>query len=267
MIGETEIRDGLVRAGLEGVPAEVHSSLRSFGRVDGGADTVVAALTKTAALIAVPTFCWDASVRHATRDHVEHNAAEEPDPLDPGHPIPFDPATSRIDDDMGRIAKTVAGWPGARRSGHPLVSWAAWGAGAEAVVRDHGWDDAFRPIKRVVDLNGSILLLGVTLTSCTAVHLAEEMAGRRSFIRWAQGADGVVRRARTGGCSEGFDNLLPHLRDVIRETTIGSARVIIAPLAPFLGRVAAIIRRTPEITMCRARCDRCRAAVAGGPAA
>jgi len=235
--------------------------------VDGGAEAVVAALTKTAELVAVPTFCWDASVRYADRDPVGNNAAEGADPDDTRRPVPFDPATSGIDADMGVIANTVARWPGARRSGHPLVSWAAWGAGAEEIVRDHDWNDAFRPIKRVVDLDGSILLLGVTLTSCTAVHLAEEMAGRRSFIRWAQGLDGVVRRARTGGCSEGFDSLLPHLGDVIRETTIGSARVIIAPLVPFLGRVAGIIRRDPGITMCRTRCDRCRAAVAGGPAA
>jgi len=266
VVDEAEIREGLVRAGLQGARLEVHSSLRSFGRVDGGAEAVVSALTKTAELIAVPTFCWDASVRYADRDPIEHNAAEGPDPLDTRRQIPFDPATSGIDADMGIIAETVARWPGARRSGHPLVSWAAWGAGAEDVVDDHPWNDAFAPINRVAARGGSILMLGVTLTSCTAVHLAEEMAGRRSFIRWALGKDGVVRRARTGGCSEGFDNLLPQLGDVIRETRIGECRVLIAPLAPFLDRVAGIIRRSPEITMCGRKCDRCLAAASGGPA-
>jgi aminoglycoside 3-N-acetyltransferase len=49
---------GLRELGLEQVPVIVHSSLRSFGQVEGGAETVVSALMTTFNTVLVPTFTY-----------------------------------------------------------------------------------------------------------------------------------------------------------------------------------------------------------------
>lgn len=267
MLETSAFRTGLERLGLGGKQIELHSSFRSLGGVIGGPDGAVAELTRVAKTLIVPTFSWEYSVRNSAADPINRNAAEpqEAHSPDPRTIPPFDPATSTVDADMGVISRSVSRWPGVVRSGHPLVSWCAWGEGAPEIVHEHRWDDAFLPIKRLAERDGLVVLLGVSLTACTAIHLAEEMAGRQSFVRWSPDHQGVVRRARVGGCSDGFDRLLPHLRGVIQEGALGPARVLIAPLHPLLELTSNFIRRNPDITICERRCDRCLAAAAGGP--
>lgn len=266
MTTEREIATALRNLGLSGASAEVHSSLRSFGEVEGGAAAAARALSETLENIVVPAFCWDAVVAPPEGDHVERNAPPHESDWKPEKPPrPFDPATSPIAKDNGAISRAVAALPGAARSAHPLMSWAAWGRDAARLVGDYPWDQPCAPVGRLSDLGGHALLLGTTLTTLTAVHLAEEMAGRKMFIRWALGGDGGTIRVRVGGCSDGFDRMLPGVRALFMSGKVGDCAVLAAPLGPLLDRLARTIREEPEITMCERRCERCVAAVAGGP--
>ncbi len=166
---------------------------------------------------------------------------------------------------MGVISQTVAKLPGAVRSPHPLTSWAAWGKDAKFLAEDHPWDEPQYSISQLMKLDGYVLILGVSFTSLTAIHLAEEMAGRKAFIRWVVDKGMNVKRVRVGGCSDGFDRLIPSVEDLLKRTTVGSCNIMAAPLRPLVERMTDAIRREPEITMCSDRCDRCVAAVAGGP--
>lgn len=134
----------------------VHSSLSSFGHVDGGARTVVAALLEVlteAGTLVAPTFSkylideplWD-------REH-----------------------TSSL---MGKISETIRTWPGALRSSHAAHPLAALGAQAELICRrpyrtGFGPDS---PFKTLVDENARILLMGVSYNNCTLFHLLEAEA-------------------------------------------------------------------------------------------
>ena len=165
----------------------LHSSLRSIGFVAGGTQAVVQALVNVVGAegtLVVPT--------------------QTPDNTDPAEwrhpPVPstwwqiirdqmpgFDPARtpSRW---MGVIAEAVRTWPGALRSAHPQVSFAALGAHAGDIVRDHRLDDALgesSPLGAVYRLEGKLLLLGCGHDSNTSLHLAE----------WRQP---FAPRARTG---------------------------------------------------------------------
>jgi len=163
-----------------GVPAGgvvlMHSSLRSIGFVAGGPQAVVEALLEVLTpdgTLVVPT--------------------HTPDNTDPAHwrnpPVPapwwpvirdespgFDPALTPAGRAMGRLAELVRTWPGARRSSHPQVSFAALGARADEVVAEHRLDDGLgdsSPLGAVYRLDGSVLLLGCGHANNTSMHLAE----------------------------------------------------------------------------------------------
>lgn len=77
---------------------------------------------------------------------------------------------------MGRIVETFRTWPEVVRSSHPMSSFAAWGKYAKAIIENHELEADIgenSPISRLYDLNGLILLLGVTHSNNTSLHLAE----------------------------------------------------------------------------------------------
>jgi aminoglycoside 3-N-acetyltransferase len=77
---------------------------------------------------------------------------------------------------MGVIAETVRTWPGAMRSDHPRLSFAALGWHAVDITDAHQLDDALgerSPLGAIYRLDGKVLLLGCGHDSNTSLHLAE----------------------------------------------------------------------------------------------
>jgi len=100
----------------------------------------------------------------------------------------------------------------------------------------------------------------------TVLHLAESMAGRRRFVRWANASDGQPTAWDVGGCSAGFGRLEPILVPLAREVFVGPSRWRAFPAQATAEVAAVAMRADPEITHCPAPgCLRCRDAIAGGP--
>jgi aminoglycoside 3-N-acetyltransferase len=81
---------------------------------------------------------------------------------------------------MGATAEVLRTWPGALRSGHPSLSFAALGRNARRIIESHDINCALgeiSPLARVYDLGGHVLLLGVGFDRNTSFHLAEYRAG------------------------------------------------------------------------------------------
>ena len=77
-LGFGELRQGLQDLGLGRAPIVVaHVSLRSFGRVDGGARTVIAALRSLIPTVVMPTFTYETMLPAPPHAGVPNNAARE----------------------------------------------------------------------------------------------------------------------------------------------------------------------------------------------
>lgn len=158
-----------------GMTLMVHASLSRLGFVAGGAHAVVLALLESigpSGTLVMPTHSTD-----LTDPASWSNPPVPPDWHDEiraGMPA-YDPVLTPTRS-MGAIVECFRHVPGVRRSGHPTVSAAAVGPNAEFVTADHPLPDGLgdhSPQARVYELDGQVLLLGVSHTNNTSMHLAE----------------------------------------------------------------------------------------------
>ncbi|WP_276261329.1 aminoglycoside N(3)-acetyltransferase [Haloglomus litoreum] len=181
-----ELRDLGVEAGETLL---VHSSLSALGWVAGDAQAVVDALRRAVTeegTLVMPTHTpqytdpADWSNPPVPDDWIETIRRERP---------AYHPRRTPTRG-MGAIPECFRAYPDVRRSAHPIFSFAAWGAGAAAVVGDHGFAYGMgegSPLARVYERDGDVLLLGVGHDVNTSLHLAEYRADI--------GAAGVTREA------------------------------------------------------------------------
>lgn len=156
-IGFDEVLEGLRRVGIErGSRVLVHSAMRPFGRVDGGAATVARALSAAvgeAGTLIAPAFTF------------RHEVAENP---------VIDPA--RDGSEMGAISEAIRLLPGARRSTAYRHSFSAVGPDAQLVTEVDpalAVFDMASSFGRMLALDTTILMLGLTYVSCTSLHFGE----------------------------------------------------------------------------------------------
>ncbi|WP_334076911.1 AAC(3) family N-acetyltransferase [Paenibacillus sanfengchensis] len=137
----------------------IHSSLKSMGPVEGGADTVLDAFTAYMkdGLLVLPTHTWSSINADNPRFYVD-----------------------RTPSCIGILPELFRKRPGAVRSLHPTHSVAALGRDAlEFTKDDHCFDT---PCARgsawgkLLDRNATILLVGVDLRRNTFIHGVEEWA-------------------------------------------------------------------------------------------
>jgi aminoglycoside 3-N-acetyltransferase len=225
----------------------VHSALSKFGHVAGGADTVIDALLEAVGpdgTILVPTLTGSEA-------------------LSPSNPPIFNVKTTPCW--TGIIPETFRKRPEAVRSLHPTHSVAAIGNRAREITRNH--ENCSTPCGRgspydkLVKMGGFVLLLGVTLESCTLLHSAEEFANLPYHMQPdsvdAQVTDeqGKTKIVRLGihryGSPRDFEKLEPLLleNDAMKITTIGQSPVRLIDAARLLEIVMACLSKDPEFLL------------------
>lgn len=269
----TVTRDDLDAAieqlGLGGRAVCVHSSLRSFGRVDGGADAVIDAVLGAGCTLLVPTHSWGFATSHERGMRPSRNGWDYAmNVAPPAFSGVFSVDSTAIDRNMGAIPRAVLQRPGHQRGNHPLASFSAIGPLASELVGGQRGDDVHAPLRELAARDGAVVLMGVGLTRTTLLHWAEQVAGREQFRRWARDEAGHTVMVQSGGCSEGFDRLASTLAPVETDLLVGSSAWRSFPAADVVTLAAAAIRADPDVTHCNVRtCARCNDAALGGPVA
>ena len=135
----------------------VHSSLSSFGHVEGGPCTVITALLSV--IGEQGTLIMPAFSRYLLCGEDSWDRENTPSL-------------------MGAISETFRTWPGVIRSSHAAHSLASIGRHAELICRrpHRTGFGADSPFHTFLTINGKVLLMGVSWQSCTFFHLLEAMA-------------------------------------------------------------------------------------------
>ncbi|MEI6499770.1 MAG: AAC(3) family N-acetyltransferase [Armatimonadota bacterium] len=234
-----EIVSALHTLGLaESDLVQVHSSLSSFGHVEGGAETVVDAILEAVGpegTVMVPTF------NHGAEDLFDLRTS---------------PSTN------GAVTNALRLRPETHRSLHPTHPTAAIGPLAELLTRDHipaGTFGLGSPLGKLAAMGGKILLLGVGMCTNTMAHIGETVYGVPCFIegwprRYVDGLGHVTHTQglywRGGPCRVEWDPLETHLRErgQITDGQIGNAKLQLMLGAHVLGAT---------VRLCQQLCPGC----------
>lgn len=237
-------------------PLIVHASLSAMGDVRGGAETVLGALLQSSRKVMMPTFTYKTMV--VPEFGPAGNAIDYGKFADQNSQAAFFKMDLPADRSMGIIAEKLRNAPQARRSKHPILSFA--GVNLDQVLGSQTIQDPLAPIGVLAREGGWVLLLGVNHTANTSIHYAEQMAGRKQFIRWALTFEGIMECPGWPGCSNGFDMAGLHLEPLTRRVQIGGALVQAIPLQPMINMLCDLMRADPLALLCdNLHCERCTA--------
>jgi aminoglycoside 3-N-acetyltransferase len=159
---------------------------------------------------------------------------------------------------MGVIPETLRQHTKAKRSIHPIYSFS--GVNADRALQAQTIAEPFGPIQVLTEEGGWVLQMGVDHTTNTSIHYAEQVAGRKQFIRWALTSQGIIECPRWPGCSYGFNQISPMLAEVTREINIGLSKITAFPLKDLVDSVGQMISEDPLALLCNdLKCERCHA--------
>lgn len=268
MVRTDEVAAGLRQLGLEdSSTVVVHASLRSFGHVEGGASAVANALVDVCGTVVVPSGTWDLTgvpcPPGLERPNNGAQAAASWDEFDAALTKAVDySADLPIDKWLGVVPEALRTGFAHERGAHPLFAFLAVGGHARDVIAAGRPNWPLGPLEAVEQLDGFVLLLGVSHTSNTAIHLAEQRLGRSCFYRCAKVAPGVwAEFPNVSGHSHRFDDIEPVLAPDTRETEIGSCRARLVPIRAVLAAVDGAVRSDAAALLCENPECRCGAAL------
>lgn len=264
-IGVRDIVRGLKALGLTRDSAVVvHASLSSFGNVRGGARAVLAGLLWTCDTVVMPAFTCQSLVWPLVGPAANGMTYGEPEHDGRNRDALFFHPDRPVHSDAGTIAETLRRQPIAARSAHPALSFVAAGEHAQEALAGQTVERPYAPIEWLQQHDGDVVLIGVGHTRNISIHFAEQLAGRKQFVRWAIARDDDSLRVRAlrlphfPGCPDGFDAVEPELARAMHTVTIGEATVRRIPLGMLIPIVVGWISEDPHALLCdRPDCERC----------
>ncbi len=261
-----KLKEAMVDMDFSGRPVCIHSSMRSF-RPSIDANDLLDVFLNRGATVLVPTFSYDFETAPPIEDRPKRNGMVYPDDSTvTQRRRDFSTHSQEISlREMGQFTRAVLLHPQSQRGRHPLNSFSSVGPLAKELIDKQSPQDVYAPLDALINLNGLVLLMGVTYTSLTLLHLAEMRAGRRPFRRWAY-VEGKLTNSSVGSCSAGFRKFEPLLDPIADMRVVCNSQWRTLPALEALMTATGAIHLDPPMTHCEdANCLRCPDAIAGGP--
>ena len=223
----------------------VHSAIATLSRRGFRAEAMIETFLDymTDGTVVMPTMSW----RAVTREHPHWDEIE-------------------TRSETGVLSEIFRTRYASRRSIHPTHSVAAHGAKADALVARHHLDDTpvspNSPYGLMRPYQAFVLMIGVGLETCTAIHLAEETAAPDVYLRPLDPAELYQCRDRSGRVHEvrtrrhwRLDRDFPQFagplerRGVLQTGCIEGCGYTVVGLGDLLNTVVAALNADPRATL------------------
>jgi aminoglycoside 3-N-acetyltransferase len=239
---------------IQDKPVIVHSSLKPFGYIEGGAEAVLDAILASVQSVIMPTFTYKTEIVPDVgppNNGITYGSGPDKNKMaEPFH------QEMRADPLMGILPETLRNHPSATRTAHPILSFA--GINADFTLFTQTLYEPLAPIAALAEQDGWVVLINVDHTANTSIHYAEKLAGRRQFIRWALVGDRVVECQNYPGDSGGFQEIEPYITLDTHRVNIDGAFIQAVPLQRLFEIVQELIKKDRLALLCkRADCERC----------
>ena len=174
----------------------------------------------------------------------------------------------------GSFANLMLKYKEAIRSSHPTNSFVAIGKNANYIVSGHNeYAGAYEPIRKIMELNGKMLLIGIASDSpgFTTVHLSEIDLGYHKKIIFPtlnkvqykdRNNTRVFKRTDLGSCSSTFYKFYSYYinNELLSVGYIGNAYSLLINAVDAYNVDYSVLRNEPKITICNnPDCMLCRA--------
>ncbi|MCJ8009809.1 AAC(3) family N-acetyltransferase [Lederbergia wuyishanensis] len=244
MLTKEQLIDDFKKIGIkEGMVLVVHTSLRNIGCIQGGPEVMIESLLEVLG---------------------EEGTLVMPS-MTSGDEL-FDPKTTPTDG-MGIVAETFWRKPGVLRSVHPNSAFAAYGKHAHEIVAEHPIDQPEgikSPIGKVFQLDGRILLLGVSHDSNTMIHLAESLneVPYRTYSTVLSSNNGKVEKLEVpiiNHCCQNFNKMESLLKeeDYLTIQKIGKCICQFMKASDVIELASVQLKKNPFYFLCEDDCEEC----------
>jgi aminoglycoside 3-N-acetyltransferase len=249
-----DIKAGLRKLGLKkGDSVGVHSSLSSFGFVEGGAGAVIDALLKVVGedgTMVMPTCSTNRIEVERTPEEVKVGVTWKYKLL------PYNPKETSCW--TGAIPEAFRKRKGVLRSLQPTHSKAAMGKHVGEIVEAED-PSALGCWRKLLELGGYILFMGVGLDSCSSMHIAEDrirlpkhIIEKTTMPKWftekCPESDWDVGYGPYPDSSKMEEPCLQH--EIMRIVNIGKAPLKLVRLRDLIDLYAEYLRKNPDSFYC-----------------
>jgi aminoglycoside 3-N-acetyltransferase len=255
-IGYQELKSAFDSLGLSDKFVIAHASLKPFGYIDHGAETIVRAMIDSFKGVLMPTFTYKTMVTPEVgppNNGITYGAEKDMNKM----AQPFTPDMP-ADKMMGNVPEALRKHSSATRTSHPILSLA--GVNVDHILDTQTIDNPLDPIGALAEEDGWVVLINVDHSVNTSIHYAEKLAGRRQFIRWAVVENRIVECSSFPGDSSGFNVIEEYLKPDIRRVLVDNGFIQAVSLKRLLDTVQGLIKQNPLALLCqRTDCERCNA--------
>lgn len=256
MLSYKQLESAFKELELTDKPVIVHASLKKFGPINGGAETVIQALLASTKGLIVPTFTYLTMVTPEVgppNNGITYGKDKNLNKM----AVPFH-KDLQPDKMMGSLPRTLLLMDGSIRTMHPILSFG--GIDVDNLLITQTLFEPLAPIGALAEQDGWVLLINVDHSVNTSIHYAEKLAGRRQFLRWAAVNRRIVECPGFPGDSTGFNAIEEYVRPDTRIAKVNNAVIQAVSLKRLFAAVGELIKKDPLALLCqRTDCERCNA--------